>query len=413
MKAFVPLLLASLAVNAALGALLLRKPSAPARPGAAETAAAQTASPAPVPSAPTSANAPVVTATATPTARAPLWAGLGPESFDEAIVRLRAAGCTPREIAAALRAMINELIQAQYQDLGQASAPYWKNPSALNPARPRNEFMEMMARHQQLIRTYLLTPEFFGTDESELRSYRERFGALDTEKLRRLAIIDSEFNEQNMQASLARSSSQAGSAAYAQDAKRSEQLQKERETAIQALLTPEEYAQYEVRNGPVSFGLRFQLENFRPTEAEYLALYAIEKKRREPAGNAGPLTPQQRKEANDAYQAEIKAALGPERYADFEAVSKAGSDRLPALVNRLNLPLTTISAVNAVRDDTNTRAKAIRENSQLTPEQRTAQLAALAAEAETDLRTLFVTPRGLDAYKDIKGEWLRNLRSTP
>ncbi|MDQ5979111.1 MAG: hypothetical protein QG602_2085 [Verrucomicrobiota bacterium] len=409
MKAFLPVLLASLAVNAALGALLLRKPAAPARPAAAATAVAQTASPAATQNAANPVNAPVTSVAATPAARAPLWAGLGPESFDEAIVRLRAAGCTPREIAAALRAMINELIQSQYQDLGQASTPYWKSPSGLNPARPRNEFMEMAVRHQQLIRTYLLTPELFGTDESELRTYRERFGALDTEKLRRLAILESEQGERSMQLSMATGSTKPGDSVYNENLrKQHDQIQKERETAIQAILTPEEYAQFEVRNGPVAMGLRFQLENFRPTEAEYLALYAIEKSRRQTA-DPGALTPQQRKEASDSYQAAIQAALTPERFADYEAVRKAGSDLLPRLINRLNLPLTTLPAVTAVRDDTNARAKAIRDNATLSADQRAAQLTALAAEAEADLRTLFVTPRGLDAYKDMKGEWLRSL----
>ncbi len=409
MKAFVPLLLASLAVNAALGALLFRKPPGLTQPAATATPAPRTATPAPTPGTSDPAAGPVAAAS---TVRAPLWAGIGPESYDEAIVRLRAAGCTPREIAAVLRAMINEWMMAQYQATGlqsQANSPYWKSTS--NPAaggRPRNELLELSVKHLQLTRTYLLTPEFFGADESELRGYRERFGALDTEKLRHLAVIESEQNEQGLRLNLTASSTKPGDDVYNQNMrKQQERMLKEREAAIQAILTPEEYAQYEVRNGPVAMGLRFQLENFRPTESEYLALYAIEKNRRN--ADTGTLTPQQRKEANDAYQAAIQSALTPERYADYEAVRRAGSDLLPRLINRLNLPLTTLPAVTAVRDDTNARAKAIRDNAQLSAEQRAAQLSALAAEAESDLRTLFVTPRGLDAYKDMKGEWLRNL----
>lgn len=407
MKAFLPLLLASLAVNAVLGALIVRRtPVSTAPTTQPVTVAVAPAQTSPIGAAAQSTTSAATTAAAT---REPLWSGLQADAYDEAITRLRAAGCPPREIAAVIRAMIQAWTMERREALGYANEtlPYWKGSQFFTGPRPNDEMTKVWIEAQRLERTYLLTPEFFGTAEGQLRNYRERFGALDTEKLRRLAVLDSEHNEK-MQALLTSRSSQAGSATFNADPAQQEKLQAEREAAIQALLTPEEYAQYEVRNGPVSFGLRFQLENFRPTEGEYLALYAIEKKRRD-ATSAAALTPQQRREANDAYQAEIKAALGPERYADYEAVSKAGSDRLPALVNRLNLPLTTISAVNAVRDDTNTRAKAIRENSQLTPEQRAAQLTALAAEAETDLRTLFVTPRGLDAYKDIKGEWLRSL----
>ncbi|RXK53621.1 hypothetical protein ESB00_18195 [Oleiharenicola lentus] len=406
MKALLPLLLVSLAANVALGTLLVRQKStatttAPATPASAPTPAATTH---PTPAAPATAGS------AAPT-REPLWAGLPVDSFDEAITRLRAAGCPPREIAAVLRAMIQAWTMERRQALGFANEnlPYWKGSTFFASPRPNDEMTKVWLEAQRLERTYLLTPELFGTDEAQLRNYRERFGALDLEKLRRLAVLESEFNEKNMQRMLASRSSQAGASAYSPDPQQQEQAQKEREAAIQAILSPEEYAAYEVRNGSVANSLRFRLENFRPTEAEYLALYAIEKRRRDATSGTTALTPQQRKEANDAYQAEIKAALGSERYADYEAVSRAGSDRLPALVHRLNLPLTTISAVNAVRDDTNVRAKTIRDNAALSAEQRAAQLAALAAEAETDLRTLFVTPRGLDAYKDIKGEWLRNL----
>lgn len=414
MKAFIPLLLASLAVNAALGALLLRKPPGLTQPAAAATPAPRIATPAPTPGTSDPVAGPVAAASSV---RAPLWTGIGPESYDEAIVRLRAAGCTPREIAAVLRAMINEWMMAQFQATGlqsQANSPYWKStPNPTAGGRPRNEMLELSVKHLQLTRTYLLTPELFGADESELRGYRERFGALDPEKLRRLAVVESEQNEQGLRLSLTASSTKPGDDVYNQDMrKQQERMLKERETAIQAILTPEEYAQYEVRNGPVAMGLRFQLENFRPTEAEYLALYAIEKSRRN-ATDSTQLTPQQRRDANDTYQAAIKAALGPDRYGDYEAVQRAGGDLLPRLVARLNLPLKTVATVNTVRDDTNARAKAIRENPQLTPEQRSAQLNTLAAEAEADLSALFGTQRGVEAYKDIKGEWLRSLRSTP
>lgn len=406
MKVFLPLLLASLAVNAVLGALAVRQksaaitaaPAAPATPTTTSTPAFATRPP---PAAPATAGS----------TREPLWAGLQVDAFDDAIARLRAAGCPPREIAAVIRAMIQAWTMERRQALGFANEnlPYWKGFTFFANSRPNDEMTKVWLEAQRIERTYLLTPELFGTDEAQLRSYRERYGALDPEKLRRLAVLESEFNEKSMQTMLASRSAQAGSERINADPAQQAKLQEEREAALQAILSPEEYAAYEVRNGSVANSLRYRLEHFRPTEQEYLALYAIEKKRRDDTNGTATLTPQQRKEANDAYQAEIKAVLGPDRYADYEAVSKAGSDRLPALVTRLNLPLTTISAVNAVRDDTNTRAKAIRDNATLSAEQRAAQLAALAAEAENDLRTLFVTPRGLDAYKDIKGEWLRNL----
>ena len=101
-------------------------------------------------------------------------------------------------------------------------------------------------------------------------------------------------------------------------------------------------------------------------EDEFKAIYAAQKSLREGSVDAD-LTPAQR---HEQYEARLAAALGPERALDLLELGKAGSDRLPLLISRLDLPLSTIGSVNAVKNDIGQRAQAVSNDTSLTATQR-------------------------------------------
>jgi hypothetical protein len=68
--------------------------------------------------------------------------------------------------------------------------------------------------------------------------------------------------------------------------------------------------------------------------------------------------------------------------------------------------------VRQVQQDLTQRANDIRANTQLTPNDRSAQLNALASQAETQL-TAKLGADGFEAYSDLKGDWMRALRPKP
>lgn len=405
MKPVVPLLILSLVGNLALAALVVRRASA----STITTSAISVAD----------ANTPVAAAvspTASPNSpklRQPLWAGLKSDSFDDAIARLRAAGFPPKEIAAAIRAMI--VARANERRSASKFAPekqaYWQiNPNAESRER-QQEMLNIVRDSQRLERTYMLTPELFGADEETLRTYRTRFGPFAPEKLRQIALLESNRLEKNIDSSANNGSAKPGEDRYKFDPQKAQAEAKQHEEAIKAILTTDEYAAYELRNGPGAMGLRSRLESFRPSEAEYRALFELQKSAY--AGFTGaPPTAEQAAALRADYEAKVKATLGPERAADYAELSKNHGDKLPRLMARLNLPLATLGAITAVRDHTNAQAKAIQSNQQLTAAERSAQLAALAAEAKTQL-THTLGAEGFDAYNDLKGEWLRNLAPKP
>jgi hypothetical protein len=109
--------------------------------------------------------------------------------------------------------------------------------------------------------------------------------------------------------------------------------------------------------------------------------------------------------------AQVLAALGPQRGADAQVALQGENNRLARLLIRLDLPISTVNTVNAVRDDLNARATTIRADAQLTAAQRAAQLSALAQEARAKLATTLGGERGFEAYNDLKGDWIRAIQA--
>ena len=77
------------------------------------------------------------------------------------------------------------------------------------------------------------------------------------------------------------------------------------------------------------------------------------------------------------------------------------------------LPLATAGKITSLRDTATEQAAALRNDSTLTPAERDARLRTLARETEKNLGTLLRTPRGLEAYSELKGDWLRALHLKP
>lgn len=187
-------------------------------------------------------------------------------------------------------------------------------------------------------------------------------------------------------------------------------MQQEQRADIEKVLTPEEFAAYELRASSTAYSLRYQLETFNANEEEYKALFAITRTYEARLGDR-QLSPEARKALADEINAKVKDTLGPERALDYDAaVNQNSRDQTAGLVSRLGLPARVASEVRQVQQDFTQRAKEIRTNTQLAPNERSTQLDALARQAETQL-TAKLGADGFEAYVDLKGEWLRAIQA--
>ncbi|ATC63350.1 hypothetical protein CMV30_04940 [Nibricoccus aquaticus] len=349
-----------------------------------------------------------------------LWSQLYSEDFDQFVSRLKSAGFSFREI----RAIILPLAQKKFETIRadivgkQEDRPYWRASSGYysmpEDAAQRAKLMEVMQKESKVYQKYFSSPEAIAGDDQMQQYARRQFGDLPVEKLQELSKIQTDYQELQSELYM-NAQKRPRSELTADEKKQLKLLESELQRDFQQTLTPEQYSEYLYRSSPTANNLRQQLDLFRPTEAEYKALFALQRPLDEQFNEQSydEASGKARSEAQKKLEPQIQAALGPERYADYKQVMESGGDRTARLMVRLDLPLSTIGKINTVRDDINQRAKKIRSDQQLSTAQRDAQLSSLAQEAQTKLTTTLGGARGYEAYTDLKGDWLRALNPAP
>jgi len=191
-------------------------------------------------------------------------------------------------------------------------------------------------------------------------------------------------------------------------------LETQERTDIAALLTPEELAEYDLRFSPTAQQLRFQLTAFDATEDEYKAIYALRRAYDEHhlpqsgqtvlySSTPGPA------DAREKLAADLKTALGEERYAAYERSQDYEFRTIAAVAARLDLPPEKAVEAHTLKIALEQKMRAFRP-APGTPAnaQRAAYFAALAEEAEAGF-TAILGEKGYAAYKEY-GQLPRRIR---
>lgn len=382
----------SVAINIVLAALLLTR-------GAPEKAASPRPQNSPVPAATVPGNA------AAPPAAGKTWAFASAQDIPAMIAQLQAAGCPP----SILRALVAQRYELRREELtfDGNDTPYWRNP----PSEPKDpKIAEALAKLEREARAVLaqLGPATPETDEMHALRNR-RFGPLSAEKVSRIEAIELRFSEERTALHEA-----TGGNFTPEHMATLGQIDQRLRGEIAQSLTPEEFHEYDLRNGLTSTRLRSALVGFNATESEYRALFALYQgvDAKFPMMSAKPEEQAARLAAQGQADEQIKALLGPERFAQYWQASRPEYQQLNQLVVRLDLPISAAAEVAAVQQATQQQATAIRANAQLSPAARAEQLAALAQDATTKIRTT-LGARGLEGYRQYGGQWLQQLQPRP
>jgi hypothetical protein len=344
-----------------------------------------------------------------PDASAQRWAALDREDLATLVARPQADGFPPEVIRAIVNVRFTQRRAALTPD--GADRPYWKRAEETT-RDPKLEaaLKQLEQEHGDALK------KFFGAggggDDEADAMRRRQFGDLPAEKIESIATISQRYGK-------AISDLFSGLQGAPLDAAREEKylaLQKQMHADIAGALTPAELLEYDLRNSPTAARLRNNLAGFNSTETEYRALFPLYQAfDQQNPSSFGPLTPEQaaaRFAADQALREQAKALLPPDRVADFEQATRPGAQQLNQLVARLDLPLSAAAQVMTVQQDIQQRVAAIRRNGTLSVDNRAAQLAALAAEANTKI-TATLGPRGLEGYKQNGGQWLNQLQPPP
>jgi hypothetical protein len=399
MKPLPLLIAASVVANAALLALVLTRPAA-APSASTSTTPAHRSQPA-APSSP-------------PAVNPRLWTELAadPADLPGFVARLRAAGFPSSVVRALVVAQIREDYAARRRALtGNAGdTPFWKNNQPTDP-KVRAALRELNREAEAKISQLLGGPD---PDRNLYLSLLDRrtIGDLPPEKAAQLTTIKRDYEEMRSEIYDAF----RGGTMLPEDRAKLALLEKEQRADLALVLTPQELEDYDLRASNTASQMRYSLSAFAPTEAEFRAIFKLQQAFDTQLGsmNAG-MTPEQmraRQEGQKALNEQIKAALGPERGADYERANDFSYRQAALVAERLNLPATTANTLWAAKTDFEQRRTALYADASLSPEARRAQTTALQQEALAKVNSL-LTARGAEIYQQNGGFWVQQLQARP
>lgn len=322
--------------------------------------------------------------------------------------RLRTAGFPPRVVRALVTHAVNQHFSEQREALlhGTEEVPYWRQPPSAFTDPEKLAAFDRLGRERDRLLQELLGADPAGADELARAYQRRRFGDLAPEKIERLQALLANHSERRANLRT------PGRPMDADAAQRLSEMEQQLRADIARLLTPQELEQYDLRSSPTAGQVRHRLDTFQPTEEEYKAVFAVQRAIDAQFPPNQPLDPQQlaaRRGAEEQAQAQLRAALGPERYADYLQATNSSYSSLNQLVARLELPISAARTVVAVQQEIGNRMRGILTTDTLTPEEQNQRLQALRHDAATKISAA-LGPRGWEAYQQQPAsQWLKTL----
>ena len=335
------------------------------------------------------------------------WSNLQNGDLKTLAERLRSAGFPPAVVRAVVAALVDEKYAAQRKALlaKQDETPFWQRNGFGYDSKLMSALRDLSKQERDEMKS-LLGPDGLADSNDERQAWQRRqYGDLPADKLEQMQAILSDYGDLRSDIY-----SKANGVMLPEDREKIALLEKEQRADLAAVLSPEELENYELRSSNTANTIRSQLSIFKPSEVEFRALFQATRAAEAQYGSlaSGMVGSEQAGKIRDTVLASLQTQLSPERYAELQQATDPKYQMTNRLVARLELPASSAVEAVAIQTDVQQRAQAIRRDTTLSPEQRTAQLAVLSQEATSKLSAT-LTPRGLEAYKQYGGFWLQNL----
>jgi hypothetical protein len=334
------------------------------------------------------------------------WSSIESTNYTSYIENLRSIGCpeeTIQDIIIADVAKVYARKRAEILGTRQPS-PFWKTENPYD--RRQQQALHALEREQrQLIRQLLdidLDTELaaMGFDvpsrtvdltflpdgkQDQVRGVLERYRQMEAELRDAAGGIWGETDDENLR-----------------------RLNRQQEAELQALLSPQEFEDYELRYSPLSSELRTSLHGFEPTEEEFRRIFRLRKTYEDTATDLRPADPdasngdsstRAQGDMKDLLDEELKEALGPDRWKQYERYQEPSYQALSQIGDRFNLPKSVSDeAYDYLRIATD-QATRLQDDPTLDADRRDEALRRISQDTGRELRRIL----GNDAYRVFRG----------
>jgi hypothetical protein len=351
------------------------------------------------------------------------WSRIASEDLKIYRDNLRAIGCPELTVREIIRAVINEDFRTRRRNLLDSfQGHYWgmvlRGELVKRQWLPRTDWGQTLtslaAERQQLISDVLgrdaLTTE--AGRQAQMADREQKFSWLSPEKRARMIELQEKYQQQlaDWAASLG---SRADGAPTPEDEAARQKFQQDFDNAEKQLLTPEELAQLHLRESDVA-NWAASLPGFNPTEDEWRSLTGL-RSQFEASQNAladPDLTDAQRTaqqtELQSNFVSSVQAALGPDRFAQYQLANNDQYQALHNVTQRYGLSDSVAAQGLNVQQTAQAAADQVRANSNLSPQEQQDALNAIQKETEKNMGQI-LGAGVLSTYKEYGGDWITGL----
>lgn len=314
---------------------------------------------------------------------------------------LRAAGLPEDFVRSIVQARIWRAYTARLRALYPAPdphRPYWRNDTNRFrlTAEQRAEQRKLLREQQAVIKQVL------GPNNDQVNAAGDRYGFLPEDKRQQLRQIESDYDDLIGEVSDGMTEFPLKS-----DQEKLRYLQDEKKRDIEAMLTPAEKEELELRTSPIAAEVRSKYGSALNSEDQYKTVYQLQKAF-DDQWHASPGDPKARAAAQQQLDDQIKAIVGPDAFTQLAHSRDSDYENAAAAARRLNLPSTTPDQIVALRTQAAAESARITSDTTLSPEQRKQALNQLAATARDQIRTTLGADAA-DTYLQRSAYWLRML----
>ena len=415
------LIIGSLGLNAILVAGVIHKRTAPAEAGASMAKSGEAAKPA----AEKKKGKEVVSPILVSVPGEPFtWHRVETEDYPRYVANLRAIGCPEETVQDIIYSEVTKLYAEKMRALSRqyrtaSAAEYWKSDERMYSynSEQNRKYRELTEEKKALLIALL------GVDLDKVR--RERQGIPDYEGARTAYLPEEKRKPVEEIRQRYQDLEQAMYQKYREyyGPERGVELaeiNRQREAELSKLLTPVELAEYKLRNSQTATQMKYDLSAFEPTEQEFRALFQTREAYDLATmpyryGGPDPDKPEEQKlmaEASKLRDEEAKKALGEERYKEYKRAQDYNYREVYQMALRSGLPKDTAAKVYDLKDATEAQASKIRNDQNLSAEQRQQALTEIKSLAEKSIQET-LGEKNFKSYQSRHyGSWMQGLTSS-
>lgn len=326
------------------------------------------------------------------------WSSLESTNYPSYIENLRSIGCPEETIRDIIIADVAKLYASRRAELFSSvqSGPFWKTENPWD--RRLQQSLKALDAEQRGLIKQLLEVDL----EAELDKFSTQAPARPVDlgfipEDKRAGVLAVRERYRQREADLHEAANGIWSEADDEVVRR---MARQEEQELKAILSPKEFEDYQLRHSPLSEELRTSLNGFEPNEEEFRKIFQARASYDEATGqikSGGDSTI--KSDMQDLLDAELKGALGEERFAKYEKLQEPSYQALSRLGDRFGLAPAVTEQAYGYLHDAEAQALKLHSDASLDEDLRDEALRKISEETARQMRAAL----GPDAFKVFQG----------